>query len=299
MKFNVPFLPASKRFFKISELAGNRWPNITENQIYEWHDANFQLAVTLEIAGNTLKMADTSTGHYWDKAPHFGKVNVLAYWMFFPEFYAFRPNPGPAFRTLFEGDMLSKLPNLQKCQKAFSFDALDRSFLMVGEGCAKGLAFDAQGIVRGLEFYDEKGMLRAPVSFNEGMQTWEIASVEIKKEDLLVSAASVQLLEAIAPEVTSPNYKAEGGGKFNVAMEAAVKPSADSQAELPFKPGDKFLEGWKEIASYLGVSVATAQRHYGPAVRLKDHSRKVITTTASLDEWRLKSATKKIRKKVG
>ncbi|SHH30100.1 hypothetical protein [Desulfofustis glycolicus] len=31
-------IPLSKRFFKLSELAGQRWPNVTEDQIFEWHD---------------------------------------------------------------------------------------------------------------------------------------------------------------------------------------------------------------------------------------------------------------------
>lgn len=93
------------------------------------------------------------------------------------------------------------------------------------------------------------------------------------------------------------NFKLKAGSSVNATMEAAMKPSAASQEQLPFEHGTRFLEGWKEIASYLGVHESTAKRHYGTAVRLKEHSRKVITTTTALDKCRLESATKKIRKK--
>ncbi len=302
MEYKVPFLPASKRFFKISELAGKRWPNVTEDQIYEWHDMDFRVSVNLEIGGTPLKMGDISTGHHWNETPHFGQVNLMAFWMFFPKFFAFRSNPGRLFRPLLEDDMQSKFPDLQKLKnypEIFNFDALDKSFLMIDTDSTKGFAFNKQGSVQGLMFYDEKGVFRAPVLFNEEIKIWEPTTIEIKKEDLLIRASSVQLLEAIAPEITRPDYQVKGSGLFNADVEEAVKPLEENQETLQLPPGAKTLTGWKQIASYTGFSVSNAQRKYRPVIRYEGDSKRVLTTTAAIDEFRLKSATKKKRKERG
>ena len=55
-------IPESKKFFKISELAGKRWPNVTENEIYDWHDMDRK--VPLNCAGG---MVETAVGHMWGR----------------------------------------------------------------------------------------------------------------------------------------------------------------------------------------------------------------------------------------
>lgn len=290
MEYKVPFLPASKRFFKISELAGKRWPNVTEDQIYEWHDINFQVPVKLEIGGSTIKMADTTIVHLWKDPIHGGTVNIMAYWMFFQDFQAFRDGPNEKMDPMLK-------PLVDEHPQLFNVDHLFSSYLMIDTKSTTGFAFNKAGKVNCLCFYDERGILRIPAQLKSQKVGWCPEVIEVCKEDLLIRASSVQLLEAIAPEITRQDCQVRGSAPFNAPMEKAVVESLpENEDTLPLPPGAKILEGWKDIAKYLGCSIQAAQRHCRPAVKQKNHSRKVITTTAALDEHRLKSATKKKRK---
>lgn len=114
----------------------------------------------------------------------------------------------------------------------------------------------------------------------------------IKLVDLIIPGLIAEELSDNPPESITVDYKPE---KYKNDV-APPLPNALTESILPISQDAIILETWKEIANYVGCSVATVQRHYGDMVG-RAKTGKVITTTVAIDEYRLKSATKKKRKK--
>ena len=257
MSLAPSIIPENGKFFKISELAGNRWTNVTEDQIYEWHDAN------LTPSYSFLETFRESIAKVWpdDKLPvsvldaieycwfEKGYVNSLiyemkelwpyevmpngvietirkswlenypsennqlgylpadymkkirpdrrlqdfmAYWVFFPEFICFR------------GERTGKSKMVDYGTR---YGAYFNSCFQVSTPLSIGFSHNREGAIKCNVFFDESGYRRNPLWFDEEKKDWISCTMEIKKEDLLIKASSVHLLEKIYPEINCAEYR--------------------------------------------------------------------------------------------
>ena len=275
METPVPFISKGQRFFKLSELAGKRWPNVTEDDIFNWHDTG--LMVPVDTAGG---LVETPAGHGWCDFPHNGKINLMALWVFFPE-----------FRSLLSDQEISLATGIKKkLYKACPYDLLNNSFFMLDAGNVKGLAFNQEGKIDCIMVFDESGHMRLPADYHTETAKCTVGLIEVKKEDMLLKASCVLALEKIVPEITSANFRADK----NEILEKEINQQAKDT--LPHLAEGELLETWKSIAKYIGCSVSTAQRRYKKIIKYTETG-SVITTTAAIDAFRINSATKKKRRK--
>ena len=209
-------IPESKKFFKIPELAGKRWPNVTEDNIYEWHDSNIQLPVITEWEGNIIRLVETTKGlndiskvNLWYDPPHFGKINLVGYWVFFPEFDSWtggidleEPSTDDNTSTWRER-IKDKWPNL------LNAEPLGNSYMLLDTKDTTGFAFNKAGIVKLPLVFDERGIVRFPATYDHENVDFIPTLIEVHKEDLLIKASSVRLLEKIVPEITGTKFPAK------------------------------------------------------------------------------------------
>lgn len=162
-------IPESKRFFRLSELAGKRWPSVTEDDIFEWHDTDITLRE--------------------------GRLVVFDFWVFFPELRVM-----PLNREEPRGD-------LQRQHDALvPYDLLINVYLRPDRECVKGFAHNGPGKVNCLLLFDESEKMHVPADFSQDAQKCFVCQVEISKNDLLLNRLSVLFLEEIMPDITSAGF---------------------------------------------------------------------------------------------
>lgn len=290
-------IPTSKRFFKIHELAGKRWPTVTEDEIYNWHDVGFKVPIAAE---GWPQLVDTTAPNMWNKAPHWGEINPMAYWVFFPEFYSLSgPNSADLLMKYIDEETSAIIKRKgAKLLEALNFKLLKNSFFMIETDSSKGFAYNNRGVVDCIEFYDEQGYIHPPGAFDEKAGKFLLASMNIKKEDLLIKSSSVQFLEQVAPPLTSSDRRSKDVGLFKTDHKDTSPTTVVAEEDYAPANVGKPLEGWKAIAGYAGVSESTAKRNYKEVIK-HTPAGKPFTTTAALDQFRIKTATKQNKRKTG
>ncbi len=215
-------IPESKRFFKISELAGKRWPNVTEDEIYNWHDVGHKSPIAAE---GLPPLVDTTCPNMWNEEPHWGEINLMAYWVFFPEFYSLAGTTTADIITKhFDDETVAFMKRYgAKLLKALNSQLLSNHFFMIGTDSAKGFAYNNRGSIDCIDFYDEQGFYCPHGVFDGKAGKFLLTSTIVNKEDLLIKASSVQFLEQIVPELTNNDR----GSKVDVRLNK----SAESRAE--------------------------------------------------------------------
>ncbi len=300
-------VPPSKRFFKISELAGKRWPGVTEDDIFNWHDAGCDAVSKTHVP--VEKIVDRNPGDGWDHFPFLGYVNLLCFWMFFPEFYSMQSYS--EYQNIVElqkkdFDLEYREPQMsvevfKKLGVPFPYNVLLNQFFMIPFDFAKGFAFNVEGVKNNcLLFYDERGECHVHGFFYDKEKQYLCGPAEINKHELLLKSTSVQLLEQIAPEITKPEFNRDALLGSQQKNDSILRASVDEcntpdNKLMALESGGRILEGWKAIASYAGVSVSTAKRHYKNIVRWTKTNR-IIITTNEIDAYRLRSARRKNKK---
>jgi hypothetical protein len=116
--------------------------------------------------------------------------------------------------------------------------------------------------------------------------------INIKFEELVIPSSVLEGLESDPPDTITVEYNPT---IFNNAV-APQLPTTVLEATIPKLRVGEILETWKEIANYIDCSVSTAQRRYKSVVRVTETGT-VLTTKTEIDEFRIKTATKKKRKK--
>lgn len=282
-------IPASKRFFKISELAGKRWPTVTEDEIYNWHDAGYKNPIAAE---GWPPLVDTTCPNRWNEEPHWGEINLMAYWVFFPEFYSLvGPTTADLIMKHFDEEAVAFIKREGgKLLKALNSQLLSNHFFMIGTDSAKGLAYNNHGSVDCIDFYNEQGFYCPPGMFDAKAGKFLLTSMTINKEDLLIKASSVQFLEQIAPELTSADRRSKDGGIFQDGRKAITPPVSAEENYAPANAG-KPLEGWKAIAAHAECCISTAKNRYKKIIRRSESGRPFIMS-AELDAYRNKNSTK-------
>jgi len=220
--------PGSKRFFKLSELAGKRWPNVTEEDIFNWHDAGTKetcglVSVDLDIEGCIVERTACDE---WDNPPHNGLINLLSFWVFFPDFCSIRPKNTKKEEIAKEdfvfdaATMQRMIDDLTEAAGApFLYDYFENQYFMLGFGTVHGLAHNNENEIGILEFFDESGKLHFAGVGKEGSFP-TLGEMKITKEDLLVKTSSVLLLEQIAPEITTTGF----GGSQETKIFSNIEP---------------------------------------------------------------------------
>jgi len=211
-------IPESKRFFKISELAGKRWPSVTAEEIYDWHDAGFEVPVA---ADGFPPIVDTTVSNSWNDPPHCGKINLMSYWAFFTEFHTFPLTPPETILESFkenifiDSNLIDRFEELMNdSPNLFNVELLSNSFFMVASDCSNGFSFNNRGFIDCWEFYNEQGILCPSRRFDENEKRWVTSEMRINKECLLIKASSVQFIEHISPEITSADRRSKDIGIF-------------------------------------------------------------------------------------
>jgi len=270
MALPTPFNPAIQKYFKLSELAGNRWPNVTKNEIYNWHDQGFgpPTGIDENIVENFFERID-----FWkDNIHSLQPINALSYWVYFEEFRSFRTKR-EACREKESGVLLNKHHEL------FPFESLTDCYFMLDMESTKRLAHKKGRKINCAVLFDEKGKPHCLAEFDEEKSKWHPGQIEVEKEDLLIKGSSVRLIEKTFPEITSKTFQT----------------NKETSGQLQNHPGEKILEGWKDIAAHAKRSISHAKRHYKPVIKYTETGRPV-TTTARLDAFRLNTASKKNKK---
>lgn len=198
----TPFNSKAKRFFKISELVGKRWPNVTENEIYDWHDIGQKVPV--DCNGG---MVERAPGDQWNSGPFRGEIELLAFWVFFPDFTSVK-----TYAELEKEDELGTSASIayeigKKMGSPFPTMPLVNQFYLLALDEAKGLAYNKDGKIKGTLFFDEKGNMQINGVWLEELSCYVQGSIEFQKEDLLIKASSIRLLEQIVPEITSTEFR--------------------------------------------------------------------------------------------
>nr|WP_320010597.1 hypothetical protein [uncultured Desulfobulbus sp.] len=216
MGLNDSAIPESKRFFKISELAGKRWPTVTEEEIYNWHDLGHETPIEIE---GFQALVDTTEPNMWNDTPHFGQINIFAYWIHFETFYSMVGITAAELLLKTVGD--ERADFLKKYARtlleSLNAECIPNSFFMINIDSARNLAYRKNGVISCLEFYDEKGMLRISAMPSGKPARFSPESLEIRKEDLLIKASSVKYIERIIPELMSNDRHSKGEIQFQKA----------------------------------------------------------------------------------
>lgn len=345
----------AKRFFKLSELAGARWPNVTQDDIFAWHDAEISPP---EPANNYLAMQEVIRkllpGEEMSEMVHFafdccwfenGRIenliqslphlcpgldltdnlavnienqwgrlrkrslidkclidfrkdhhridnrnrNLFSFWYFFLEFVAFRYATGLRGNNIDENFANNLI--VQKRSDGASIVFINNSYFMLPPSEVKGFSHNETNQVRLVFLFDENGSCCIPARINTENGEWETCFTKIKKENLLLKGSTVRLVEVMVPEITSTSFRAKEGEYLATAQE--VLPAiGESKNVLPKSDSGRILQGWKAIAEYAGCSDKTAQRRYRSAIRHSETGT-IISTTTAIDEYILKTATRK------
>ena len=153
----------------------------------------------------------------------------MAYWVFFPEFRSIlaKQETNQVKETGSYMDVLRlKRPEL------FDYDILSNSFFMLITSLVKGFAFNKEGKINCSVFFDENGIIHGPAVLDLETQECHVGQVEIKKEDLLIKASSVRLIEQIAPEITRADCHSNQAPPFPAVTEFPGKnPRTQMRAE--------------------------------------------------------------------
>ncbi|MDO5674272.1 MAG: hypothetical protein Q4G66_05055, partial [bacterium] len=299
----------------MSELAGARWPNVTQDDIFTWHDAettppdpaNNYLAMK-EVIRKLLPGEEMSEAVCFDfdccwfengrienfiqSLPHLcsgfdltddvaasienqwielrkisvidkylidfkrdhpatgiEKRNIFSFWYFFLKFIAFRYATGLRGNNIDKNhEDFSKELNIEKCSDVSSLVFMNNLYFMLPHSQLKGFSNNETNQVRLLFLFDENGRSCIPARINTESGEWEAHFTEIKKENLLLKASSVRLIEEIVPEITSKTFQVDEIGTTLQRVDDTKKYRSHLKADRRRESSDlKLIATLKEI----------------------------------------------------
>ena len=128
------------------------------------------------------------------------------------------------------------------------------------------------------------------VEWDSVSRVYRFAPFSFSHDDLLVTASETSRIEEKHPDLLK---------RVTAHVNADILTEADTRQLddiLSNPPGSKILDRWQAVADFVKCSLSTAKRNYGGAVR-RTNAGGIITTTAAIDQHRLKTALKKTPKK--
>jgi len=244
---------SSKSFFRISELAGARWPSATVQNIFEWHDANLRVSVF------ESGIVDAKAGHQWGDPIHAGRVNLLQFWVCKPGLLYVAPvDDAEGLYEEISNPLLKRaddvLREFHKSKGHFFFSRIDENYyFIVPTQDVFGLQHRRDESIQSLCLYTSTGHIRLCGRVDKSTQEAFLSEVEIFRDDLLIKRESVLALEQAVPEIKTGEWPRNNQHVSLHSSHILAGLSTTSQ------PAEQPLRGMKEIAAWLKMPERTAK----------------------------------------